>query len=132
MSQYISTVTLLVNDYDKAISFYTTILGFKLIEDIKMSETKRRVIISPKNSIDKISTSIILAKATTPEQNDIVGKQCGGRVMFILNTDNFEEDYNQYKMNGVMFLEEPRIESYGKVVVFKDIYGNLFDLIQNY
>ncbi len=129
MTQYIASFTLLVDDYDEAIDFYVNKLRFELIEDIKMSNTKRRVIIKPKGNFSN-SSNIILAKANNEIQKNNVGNQTGGRVVFILNTDNFDEDYKLYKRNNIEFLEEPRCEKYGKVVVFKDLYGNLFDLIQ--
>ena len=129
MSQYISTITLLVNDYDDALNYYKNVLLFELIEDIKMNSVKRRIIIRPKNSNNNIG--IVLAKATNDEQKMRVGNQVGGRVLMILNTDNFDEDYKLYKRNGVEFMEEPRNEKYGKVVVFKDLYGNMYDLIEN-
>ena len=129
MTQYISTITLLVNDYDEALNYYKNVLLFELIEDIQMNSVKRRIIIRPKNSNNNIG--IVLAKATNDEQKMRVGNQVGGRVLMILNTDNFDEDYKLYKRNGVEFMEEPRNEKYGKVVVFKDLYGNMYDLIQN-
>ena len=129
MTQYISTITLLVNDYDEALNYYKNVLLFELIEDIQMNSVKRRIIVRPKNSNNNIG--IVLAKATNDEQKMRVGNQVGGRVLMILNTDNFDEDYKLYKRNGVEFMEEPRNEKYGKVVVFKDLYGNMYDLIQN-
>jgi len=129
MSQYISTITLLVNDYDEALNYYKNILLFELIEDIQLNFVKRRIIVRPKNSNNNIG--IVLAKATNDEQKMRVGNQTGGRVLMILNTDNFDEDYKLYKRNGVEFMEEPRNEKYGKVVVFKDLYGNMYDLIEN-
>ena len=129
MTQYISTITLLVNDYDEALNYYKNVLLFELIEDIHMNSVKRRIIIRPKNSNNNIG--IVLAKATNDEQKMRVGNQVGGRVLMILNTDNFDEDYKLYKRNGVEFMEEPRNEKYGKVVVFKDLYGNMYDLIEN-
>jgi lactoylglutathione lyase len=129
MSQYISTITLLVDDYDEALNYYKNVLLFDVIEDIPLNVIKRRIIVRPKNSNNNIG--IVLAKATNDEQKMRVGNQVGGRVMLILNTDNFDEDYKLYKRNGVEFMEEPRNEKYGKVVVFKDLYGNMYDLIEN-
>ncbi len=123
----ISAFTLLVKDYDEAIAYYTKTLGFTLIEDTKIDDKKRWVMIAPSEcSI----TKIILARAANDEQEKFVGNQSGGRVLLFLETSNFDEDYANFKMQGVEFQEVPRHEDYGTVVVFKDIYGNKWDLIQ--
>ena len=127
MKQSLGHITFLVKDYDEAIEYFTQKLGFNLTEDTKRSESKRWVLVSPKGGTE---SNLLLAKANTETQIKQVGNQAGGRVAFFLHTDNFEDDYNFMKSRGVEFIEEPRIESYGKVVVFKDLYGNKWDFIQ--
>lgn len=127
MNQRIIQVALVVNDYDEAIRFYTETLGFHLVENTVMSETKRWVVVRPKG--DGIF-SLLLAKAATEEQKTIVGNQTGGRVFLFLHTDDFWRDYNNYLEKGVAFVREPTEEAYGTVAVFKDLYGNLWDLIE--
>ncbi|MEP3197713.1 MAG: VOC family protein [Lentilitoribacter sp.] len=129
MAQLISAVTLLVDDYDRAIDFYVNLLGFALVEDTKLSETKRWVLVAPK-PIDPHSSSILLAKADTDAQIANIGQQTGGRVGFFLRTDQFDHDYTAMREKGVSFLEEPRDEVYAKVVVFEDPFGNKWDLLQ--
>lgn len=126
MNQEIFQVSLLVNNYDKAISFYVDKLGFDLLEDIQLTKTKRWVRVAPSGS----KFSVLLSKATTQEQRDSIGVQAGGRVLLFLRTDNFDRDYQNYTENGVTFLEEPRSEVYGRVAVFQDLYGNKWDLIE--
>jgi catechol 2,3-dioxygenase-like lactoylglutathione lyase family enzyme len=126
MPQQLGQITLLVKDYDEAIAYYTQTLGFELLEDTQMSETKRWVRISPPGS----SCHLLLAKAANEAQQNQVGFQAGGRVMFFLYTDDFFRDYENYRSKGVEFIREPAKESFGIVSVFKDIYGNLWDLIQ--
>lgn len=127
MLQKIALITLLVRDYDEAIDFYVGKLGFKLVEDSKLTDSKRWVKVSPTESSE---TCLLLAKAVTDEQKKQIGNQTGGRVFLFLNTDNFQEDYKKMKLNGIHFIEEPRSENYGSVAVFEDIYGNKWDLIQ--
>ena len=127
MNRSIVHVTLMVNDYDEALQFYTQKLDFELLEDTQLNENKRWVIVSPKNSN---GFSLLLAKAVGKEQKLAVGNQTGGRVFLFLNTDNFWRDFDQMKTNGVQFIKPPRNEVYGTVAVFTDIYGNLWDLIQ--
>jgi len=127
MSQYIAYIALLVEDYDHAIAFYTQKLGFDLIEDTKLDEFKRWVLISPKNAKE---CKILLAKASNEEQKKFIGNQSGGRVFMFLYTDNFERDYQNLIVNEVKIIREPKVESYGKVLVFADLYGNLWDLIE--
>jgi catechol 2,3-dioxygenase-like lactoylglutathione lyase family enzyme len=127
MKQSITHISLVVKDYDDAIRFYTEKLNFKLIEDTKMSETKRWVLISPQGDG---SCQLLLAKAVNQEQLSRVGNQTGGRVFLFLYTENFQRDYDNYLSNGVEFVREPSKEVYGTVAVFKDLYGNLWDLIE--
>lgn len=127
MNQKIAAINLLVDDYDKAKDFYVNCLGFELKQDIKISEQKRWVEVCPKGASE---TSIILSKATNEMQKTQIGNQCGGKVLMIIFTDNFERDYKNYSSSGVKFNEEPRYETYGTVAVFEDLYGNKFDLLQ--
>lgn len=128
MVQSIAHISLLVKDYDEAIKFYTKKLNFKLVEDTKLpEENKRWVIISPPS---QASTSILLARASNAEQLKFVGNQTGGRVFLFLNTDDFWRDYNQMISNEIEFIRPPKEQSYGVVAVFKDLYGNLWDLVQ--
>ncbi|MFQ7236992.1 MAG: VOC family protein [Enterococcus hulanensis] len=128
MKQSIVHISLVVNDYDEAIDFYTKKLDFTLIEDTYQPEqNKRWVVVSPKNSN---STTILLAKASKPIQKDFIGNQAGGRVFLFLATDDFDRDYNNYLAKGIEFVREPKVADYGKVAVFKDLYGNLWDLVQ--
>lgn len=126
MSQHILNITLLVPDYDAGIDFYVGKLGFDLLEDTKLSETKRWVRVAPPGA----ETALLLAKADTPDQIAAIGNQTGGRVSFFLNTDNFKRDYAAMKAAGVSFLEAPRHEAYGSVVVFEDPFENKWDLIE--
>ena len=128
MKQDIIHIALVVDDYDEAIAFYTKTLRFELIEDTYQPEQdKRWVVISPPNSK---GTTILLAKASKPEQRDFIGAQSGGRVFLFLNTDDFWRDYNEMRDNGVEFVRPPKEAEYGLVAVFKDLYGNLWDLLQ--
>lgn len=126
MKQQLGQLSLLVKDYDEAIQYYTAILGFELLEDAKMSETKRWVRVSPPGS----SCHLLLAKAADETQISQIGLQAGGRVFLFLYTDDFWRDYKSYTSRGVEFIREPSEEAYGIVSVFKDLYGNLWDLIQ--
>lgn len=127
MQQYLAGVSLVVNDYDEAIEFYTRKLSFTLLEDTRMSETKRWVVIVPPGST---GCTLLLAKAANDAQKAAVGNQTGGRVFLFLHTDNFDRDYKQMQEAGIEFIESPRQEAYGKVVVFADLYGNRWDLIE--
>ena len=127
MKQKIAHIALLVADYDEAISFYVDKLHFDLIEDTALSETKRWVLVAPKGSQE---FSLLSAKADGNFQKQNIGNQSGGRVFLFLNTDNFDRDYQNLKDNNIEIVGEPKTEAYGKVLVFKDIYGNLWDLIQ--
>jgi uncharacterized glyoxalase superfamily protein PhnB len=127
MQQYLAGISLVVNDYDEAIEFYTRKLSFTLLEDTRMSDTKRWVVIAPPGST---GCTLLLAKAANDAQKAAVGNQTGGRVFLFLHTDNFDRDYNQMQEAGIEFIESPRQEAYGKVVVFADLYGNRWDLIE--
>ena len=125
MKQQIAHLSLVVADYDEAIAFYTQKLGFELIEDMMLSDTKRWVLVSPTGSTCKL----LLAKATNDEQKAHIGNQTGGRVFLFLHTDDFWRDYHLFVANGIRFVREPSREEYGTVAVFEDLYGNLWDLI---
>jgi len=124
--QQIIHMALVVADYDEAIAFYTKQLSFDLIEDTGLSETKRWVLVRPKGSD---GACLLLAKAATDEQKTRIGNQTGGRVFLFLQTDNFWTDYQNMLDKGIVFVREPVTEEYGTVAVFKDLYGNLWDLI---
>lgn len=128
MEQYLARISIVVNDYDEAIQFYTQILGFQLIEDTQLTPQKRWVLVKPAGS--KNGCSLLLAKAANDEQLSRVGNQTGQRVFLFLYTDDFDRDFTNYTANNVEFIRPPVIEPYGKVAVFKDLYGNLWDLIQ--
>ena len=113
-------------DYDAGIAFYVDQLGFDLLEDTKLNETKRWVRVAPKGA----ATALLLAKADGTAQDAAIGQQTGGRVSFFLYTDDFARDYAAMQAKGVTFKEEPRHEAYGSVVVFQDPFGNLWDLIE--
>ncbi len=127
MKQNIAHIALVVEDYDEAIAFYTEKLGFELIEDTSQSETKRWVLIAPKNSD---GCQVLLAKAVGDAQKSRIGNQAGGRVFLFLRTDDFRRDYENYQSKGVKFVREPKTEDYGTVAVFADLYGNLWDLVE--
>lgn len=128
MKQSIVHIALVVRDYDEAIEFYTKKLNFELIEDIYQPEQdKRWVVISPPNSV---GTTILLARASKQEQERFIGNQTGGRVFLFLNTDDFWRDYNEMISKGIEFIREPKKADYGTVAVFKDLYGNLWDLLE--
>nr|WP_299342043.1 VOC family protein [Allomuricauda sp.] len=126
MEQNIALITLVVREYDEAIAYYTKALGFELMEDTELSEEKRWVVVKPKGSA---GSSLLLAKAANYEQKQSVGNQTGGRVFLFLQTNDFWKDYEWMKLHQVNFLEEPREEAYGTVVVFEDLYGNRWDLL---
>jgi len=128
MSQTIGQIALVVQDYDDAIRFYVETLGFGLVEDTFVKEqNKRWVVVGPRGAT---STQLLLARAVTEEQESRIGNQTGGRVLLFLYTDNFWRDYRLYKAKGVEFVREPKEEIYGTVAVFKDLYGNLWDLVE--
>lgn len=128
MKQGIVHVALVVREYDEAIEFFTRKLDFQLIEDsYQPAQDKRWVLVAPPGSN---GVQLLLARATTPAQEAAIGNQTGGRVFMFLNTDDFQRDYNKMLERGITFVREPKIESYGTVAVFKDLYGNLWDLLQ--
>ena len=122
----IGSIALLVREYDEAIAFFTGALDFTLVEDTDLGGGKRWVLVSPPGA----ETCLLLAKAVTPEQQDTIGNQSGGRVFLFLHTDNFQRDYQKMTARGVMFHETPRQEPYGIVAVFQDLYGNKWDLLE--
>ena len=128
MQQHLAHIAVVVRDYDEAIHYYTTVLGFTLIEDTVLSETKRWVMVQPTGANN--GCMLLLAKAATPEQEKFIGYQTGGRVFLFLYTDDFYRDYENYTSKGVEFTIPPHEEVYGTVAVFKDFYGNLWDLIE--
>ena len=128
MQQNLAHIAVVVRDYDEAIQYYSNILGFKLIEDTVLSETKRWVMVQPNGASN--GCMLLLAKAATPEQEKSIGYQTGGRVFLFLYTDDFYRDFESYTSKGVVFTIPPHVEVYGIVAVFKDLYGNLWDLIQ--
>jgi len=127
MQQRVAQITLVVNDYDEVIRFYTEKLNFEVIEDTRLSETKRWVRIAPKGSTE---FCLLLAKADSEEQQTRIGNQTGGRVFLFLYTDDFWRDYKNMLAEEILFIREPIEEKWGTVAVFKDLYGNLWDLIQ--
>ncbi len=127
MAQFISAVSLLVDDYDQAIQFYVESLGFTLSSDLAQPDGKRWVTVSPPGSKE---CSILLARSASPDQRSRIGNQTGGRVFLFLNTDNFDKDCAAMQSKGVRFLEQPCNEPYGRVVVFADPFGNKWDLIE--
>lgn len=126
-SNLIAHVAFLVRDYDEAIAWFTTAVGFRLLHDEALSATKRWVLVGPAGGT---GTSLLLARAATPEQVAAVGRQGGGRVFLFLHTDDFQRDYAGFRARGVQFVDGPREEEYGSVAVFEDLYGNRWDLVQ--
>jgi len=127
MLQELTTVTIVIPDYDQAIAWYTTVLGFQLIEDIPQASGKRWVVIAPAAAR---TSRILLARATSERQLAAIGNQTGGRVGFFLTSDDFQGDFRDFSSRGVQFLENPRQESYGWVVQFADPWGNKYDLLE--
>ena len=128
MKQNIVHIARVVNDYDEAIDFYTQKLNFVLVEDTYQPEqNKRWVVVSPPGST---GTTLLLAKASKPIQEKFIGDQAGGRVFLFLSTDDFDRDYQQMLAKGIEFVRDPKVADYGTVAVFKDLYGNLWDLVQ--
>ena len=128
MKHSIAHVALVVRDYDEAIAFYTQKLGFTLVEDTYQPEQdKRWVVVAPAGSS---GTTLLLARAATPEQAQFIGNQAGGRVFLFLSTDDFWRDYNRMTADGVRFVRPPNVAAYGTVAVFEDLYGNRWDLIE--
>jgi catechol 2,3-dioxygenase-like lactoylglutathione lyase family enzyme len=127
MQQFLAHIALVVSDYDEAIAYYTQVLGFELLEDEARGPGKRWVVVAPRGNR---GTSLLLARAANPEQQSRIGNQTGGRVFLFLHTDDFQRDYQALRAHDVKFVEEPRYETYGTVVVFEDLYGNRWDLIE--
>ena len=129
MNQSITHVALVVRDYDEALAFYVGKLGFRLLEDTYQPEQQKRwVVIAPPGST---GTTLLLARASTPEQEAFIGNQAGGRVFLFLKTDDFRHDYERMVAAGVRFVREPTDQPYGTVAVFEDLYGTRWDLIQH-
>jgi len=126
VTRSLASLALVVRDYDEAIAFFTDALRFTLVEDTPMEAGKRWVRVAPSGA----GTTLLLAKAVTPEQRSRVGNQTGGRVFLFLHTSDFWDDYHHMRSRGVRFTEEPRQEPYGLVVVFLDLYGNKWDLVE--
>jgi len=127
MKHELTQLALVVEDYDQAIEFYTQKLHFTLVEDTVLSETKRWVVVKPNGST---GCSLLLAKAANPEQNSRIGNQTGGRVFLFLQTDDLNRDHQHLIKNNIKIIREPFIEDFGRVLVFADLYGNLWDLIE--
>ena len=126
MTRRIGTVALVVRDYDEAIAWFTGKLGFVVVEDAHVDDAQRWVVVAPSGG----GSRLLLARAATPVQEARIGDQTGGRVFLFLETDDFARDHDQMRDRGVVFLEEPRNETYGTVAVFTDLYGNRWDLIE--
>ncbi|HEX5066341.1 MAG TPA: VOC family protein [Myxococcota bacterium] len=127
MERTIACIALVVRDYDEAIAYYTQKLRFELLEDTPLEHGKRWVRVAPRGSR---GTALLLARAVNPQQESRVGNQSGGRVFLFLHTDDFQADYEALRARGVDFEAAPREESYGRVVVFRDLYGNRWDLVE--
>ncbi len=126
MTESLACVTLIVRDYDEAIAFFTGPMGFRLLEDSRLAGGKRWVVVAPGAQ----GTSLLLARAATPAQERAVGNQMAGRIGFFLHTDDFGPAYERLRSRGVEFIESPRVEPYGTVAVFLDLYGNRWDLVE--
>jgi len=128
MRQNLGLVSLVVRDYDEALEFFIGKLGFDLVEDSPVPEQQKRwVVVSPPGASE---SRLLLARASTPGQESRIGAQTGGRVFLFLYTDDFRRDYERYRRGGIEFVRPPRQEPYGTVAVFRDLYGNLWDLVQ--
>jgi catechol 2,3-dioxygenase-like lactoylglutathione lyase family enzyme len=127
MNRSIATLALVVRDYDEALSFFVGSLGFQVVEDTPMGKGKRWLVVAPSGGT---GARLLLAQAKNDEERASIGRQAGGRVFLFLETDDFRRDHDFMKRNGVRFREEPRVEPYGTVAVFEDLYGNPWDLIE--
>ena len=127
MKQHIAHIALVVRDYDEAIAFYTEKLDFRLVEDTRISEDKRWVLVAPPGAQE---CALLLAKAANAQQSESIGHQTGGRVFLFLFTDNFQRDYEKMSARKIKFVRPPKEEDYGTVAVFEDLYGNLWDLLE--
>jgi catechol 2,3-dioxygenase-like lactoylglutathione lyase family enzyme len=125
--KFVSAVTVVVPSYEEGLNFFVGVLGFELIEDTVIDDQKRWVLVAPSKSAQ---TKLLLAQAANAAQVQAIGHQSGGRVFLFLETDDFEREYERFKSAGVNFMENPRLEAYGRVVVFADPFGNTWDLIQ--
>jgi catechol 2,3-dioxygenase-like lactoylglutathione lyase family enzyme len=130
MPQSLAHIALIVRDYDEAIAWFTGVLGFTLVEDSSQPEQDKRWVLVAPPGAGSASASLLLARASTPEQAAFVGNQAGGRVFLFLRTDDFRRDYDDLSARGVRFVRPPAEQPYGIVAVFEDLYGNLWDLVQ--
>lgn len=131
MQQKIALVALVVRDYDQAIAFFTEKLDFRLVEDTQQpAENKRWVVVAPPGSPDRAGVGLLLSRARDESQMRAVGQQAAGRVFLFLQTDDFQRDYAKMLQRGITFVRSPKLENYGTVAVFEDLYGNLWDLIE--
>ena len=129
MPQSLAHIALVVRDYDEAIAWYTGVLGFALVADeYQPEQDKRWVLVAPPGAAE--GATLLLARASKPEQEAFIGNQAGGRVFLFLETDDFWRDYEAMRAKGVTFIREPKEAPYGTVAVFEDLYGNLWDLVQ--
>lgn len=124
---HLASVAFLVREYDEALAYFTRCLGFRVLEDTRLTPEKRWIRVAPPGARE---AALLLARAATPDQAAAIGKQGGGRVVFFLHTDDFDRDYAAMREQNVRFTEEPRDEPYGRVVVFEDLYGNRWDLVE--
>jgi len=129
MERSIGQISIVVRDYDEALGYYINVLGFELVEDTVLTPEKRWVVIKPKNSSGQ-GCNLLLARAANPHQENFIGNQTGGRVFLFLYTDNIQRDHEMLLKNDVKIVRPPSIEDYGTVLVFSDLYGNLWDLIE--
>ena len=129
MERIIGQISILVRDYDEALNFYIKVLDFELVEDTVLTPEKRWVVIKPKNSSGQ-GCNLLLARAATPHQENFIGNQTGGRVFLFLYTDDIKRDHEILLKNNVKIVRPPSSEEYGTVLVFSDLYGNLWDLIE--
>jgi catechol 2,3-dioxygenase-like lactoylglutathione lyase family enzyme len=130
MPQSLAHIALVVRDYDEAIAWFTGVLGFSLVEDTYQPEQDKRWVLVAPPGPGPDGATLLLARAATPEQEAVIGNQAGGRVFLFLRTDDFDRDHEAYRVRGVRFVRDPAVRSYGKVAVFEDLYGNLWDLVQ--
>jgi len=130
MAQSLAHIALVVRDYDEAIAWFTARLGFTLVADEYQAEQDKRWVLVAPPGAPPGAASLLLARASSPEQAAFIGNQAGGRVFLFLETDDFDRDHDRIRANGVAFVREPKLAPYGKVAVFEDLYGNLWDLVQ--
>ena len=130
MPQSLAHIALVVRDYDEAIAWFTDVLGFTLVEDSYQPEQDKRWVLVAPPGAGPSATTLLLARASKPEQEPFIGNQAGGRVFLFLKTDDFRRDYEGMRAKGVTFVREPKQAPYGTVAVFEDLYGNLWDLVQ--